>query len=213
MSSGNRSGSGRSRRTVTTPEPSSLTSTEIRYGWSARKTPHASPNVCRCSAARSSRAQHESKRSQPSGLPMSTRLRSGPALPAQRQDAGILSARCSVPSSRPLLRPADAVRTFSTPSRAARSACRRAAPARHAGRAASPGRPAAPTGPRRRRAAPGRREEGLTIWRGVLLAANRPGHERSVKSAYGVATRSATPTLDPAPAPWETGTYEKDGKV
>jgi hypothetical protein len=45
----------------------------------------------------------------------------------------------------------------------------------------------------------------------VLLAANRPGRERGVKSACGVATRSATPTLDPAPAPWETGTYEKDG--
>lgn len=41
-----------------------------------------------------------------------------------------------------------AVRTFFTPSRAARSACRRAAPARRAGRAASPGRPAAPVGPR-----------------------------------------------------------------
>jgi len=48
---------------------------------------------------------------------------------------------------------------------------------------------------------------------GVLLAANRPGHEHGVKSAYGVATRSAAPTLDPATAPWETGTYDKDRQV
>jgi hypothetical protein len=47
----------------------------------------------------------------------------------------------------------------------------------------------------------------------VPLAVNRPGHEHGVKSAYGVATRSATPTLDPAPVPWETGTYEKDGET
>jgi hypothetical protein len=95
---------------------------------------------------------------------------------------------------------------------AARSACRRAAPARRAGRAASPGRPAAPTGPRAGDEQHRDDEKKTSPVRGVLLAANCPGHEHGVKSAYGVATRSATPTLDPSPAPWETGTYEKDGE-
>ena len=39
-----------------------------------------------------------------------------------------------------------------------------------------------------------------------------PAGSRSVKSAYGVATRSATPTLDPLSAPQGFGACEKDGR-
>lgn len=46
-----------------------------------------------------------------------------------------------------------------------------------------------------------------------LLGLDCPARSRSLKGAYGVATRSATPTLDPASVRLGFGICEKDGET
>jgi hypothetical protein len=73
-----------------------------------------------------------------------------------------------------------AVRTFFTPSRAARSACRRA------GRAASTGRPAAPAGPRAGdEQHPGRPQEGPQV-EGVGVEKYTPHGRHVIATLWGV---------------------------